>query len=107
MSRELEGTFQGAVIEYAQLNGWAVAHFRPARTKTGWRTAVSADGKGFPDLVLVRERIIWAELKRDGEDLRPDQVKWRDWLLATGAEWYKWEPSDWTEIEATLQRRRP
>jgi hypothetical protein len=51
------------VIELAHLFGWRVAHFRPAMTKHGWRTPVSADGKGFVDLVLVRDRTIFVELK--------------------------------------------
>ena len=100
---ETEAGFQNAVIELAQLHGWKVAHFRPARTKTGWRTAVSADGKGFPDLVLVRDRLIWAELKREGEDLSEHQEHWRDWLLAAGEEWYMWMPSDWAAIETVLR----
>src|SRR5215813_9770420 len=35
-----------------------------AEAATGWRTAVSGDGAGFPDLLLVRaERLVVAELK--------------------------------------------
>jgi len=44
------------IIELAHYHGWRVAHFRPARTEKGWRTPVSADGKGFPDLVLLRDK---------------------------------------------------
>lgn len=101
---ETEATFQGAVIELAQRLGFRVAHFRAARTKHGWRTPVAADGEGFPDLVLVRERVVWAELKREGEDLRSAQEKWRDWLLAAGEEWYMWRPSDWDEIMNVLSK---
>lgn len=58
-----EAMFQIEIIELARILGWRVAHFRPAQTRHGWRTPVAADGKGFPDLVLVRERVIYAELK--------------------------------------------
>ncbi len=102
--RQTESQFQDAFLEYAQIHGWRRAHFRPARTKTGWRTAVSADGKGFVDTVLVRDRVIFAELKREGEDRRPEQEAWGDALIEAGAEYYCWQPSDWPEIEATLER---
>ena len=45
-----ERELQDAVIQLARLLGWRVAHFRPAMTTRGWRTPVSADGAGFPDL---------------------------------------------------------
>jgi hypothetical protein len=57
------------VIEAAHVYGWRCAHFRPARTRHGWRTAVAADGAGFPDLVLIhpgRREIIARELKASG-----------------------------------------
>jgi hypothetical protein len=97
-----EEDFQAAVISYAQERGWKVAHFRKARTKKGWRTAVAADGKGFPDLVLVRNRIVWAELKSEAGEMSPDQENWRDWLKESGQEWHCWKPSQWAEIVATL-----
>ena len=50
-----EAVLQDAVIELANLKGWTVAHFRPAQNARGdWRTPVAAQGKGFPDLVMVR-----------------------------------------------------
>lgn len=59
-----ERELQNAVIECARVLGWRVAHFRPAQTSRGWRTAVSADGAGFPDLVLVRGGwLLFFELK--------------------------------------------
>ena len=42
-----EADWQAAIIEYAHLMGWVVAHFRPGLTQSGhWRTAVAADGAG-------------------------------------------------------------
>jgi hypothetical protein len=105
-----ETGFQDAVIELAQLNGWHVAHFRPARVlrhgKETHETPVAADGKGWPDLVLVRHRVIYRECKSLRGKLREDQVKWRDWLLAAGADWDVWDPSMWDLIDETLIVRR-
>jgi hypothetical protein len=86
----------------APILGWHVAHFRPAKTENGWRTAVSADGKGFPDLVLVRERVVWVECKGQHERVSPEQVAWGEWLVAAGEEYYVWRPRDWED--GTVER---
>lgn len=102
-----EADFQAAVIDLAHLCGWRVAHFRPARTEAGWRTAVTADGAGFPDLVLVRERIIFAELKSQRGRVSSEQRAWLDALAAGGAECYILRPIDWPDIERVLKRQVP
>ena len=99
-----ESGFQRTVIEMAHALGWFIAHFRPAMTAWGWRTAVSADGAGFPDLVLVRgDRIIFAELKSETGQISPAQEKWLDALMATGVEVYVWFPRDFDRIEEILR----
>lgn len=108
--RQTERDFQRTVIEAAHLFGWRVAHFRAARTAHGWRTAVAADGAGFPDLVLARGargdrpgRILFVELKRTrAHELGADQQAWADTLIAAGGEALRWDPEDWPEIEAQL-----
>lgn len=99
-----EAQFTAQVIEMAQLHGYRAAHFRPARTEAGWRTAVQGDGKGFPDLVLVgRGRVIVAELK--SEKGRPS-IEQLDWLAAFGAagvERYIWRPDDFDDILRILK----
>jgi len=98
-----ESELQENVVKMAHLLRWRVAHFRPAQNAAGrWSTPVSADGAGFPDLVLARDRIvIFAELKADGGRLSDAQ---RDWLSAL-PDSYLWRPSDWKsgEIERTLR----
>jgi hypothetical protein len=104
---ETEADWQGAVLDLAELCGWKRAHFRRARTKHGWVTPVAADGKGFPDLVLVKpgRGVIFVECKSDEGVPSREQKAWRDVLLASGAEWYLWRPSDWDEVVRVLQRR--
>jgi hypothetical protein len=104
--KELEDPWQETVIELAQLTGWIVAHFRPAQTAKGWRTAVSADGKGFLDLVMVRERVIYAEIKSETGKLTPDERKWMTALSQAGQEVYVWRPSDYDRIVEILKRKR-
>ncbi len=92
------------VIEMAHTYGWLVAHFRPARTEKGWRTAVQGD-KGFPDLCLARYgKVLIVELKAEKGKTTPEQA---NWLYEVGADHggYIWKPSDWLsgEIEAVLR----
>lgn len=103
-----ESAFQAQVIELAHVLGWRVAHFRPARTTHGWRTAVAADGCGFPDLVLVRDRLVVAELKGRKGRLTGDQRAWLDALAAAGVETYLWRPEDWAAVcDVLTARSRP
>jgi len=100
-----EKAFSQQVVDLAQVLGWRIAHFRPARTAKGWRTPVSADGAGFPDLVMVRgDRLIFAELKSEKGRLMLAQQEWLDLLAGTGkAEVFLWRPSDFEEIVEILQ----
>lgn len=114
-----EAELQSAVIDLAHLLKWRVAHFRPAMNAKGeWRTAVAADGKGFPDLVLVRRgELIFAELKSESGKLSPEQVEWMEDLryvaegsggmegLSHAVAAFVWKPEDWANgaIEDTLR----
>ncbi len=98
-----EQDFQQQVIDLAHSLGWKIAHFRPALTDKGWRTAVSGDGAGFLDNVLVRERVIWAELKVTGK-LSPQQLNWFNWLKEAEQEVYVWRPADFDQITEILRR---
>lgn len=101
-----EDEFMTQVAQLAQLLRWRVAHFRPLRTKDGWRTACQFDAKGFPDAVLVRApRLVVAELKRSERDKpTPEQEAWlAAWRGVPGAEVFCWRPSDWATIEEVLR----
>lgn len=102
-----EKEFQSAVIDFARFCNWRVAHFRPAQTVHGWRTPVQGDGKGYPDLTLVRgERLLFVELKGEKGKVSVEQQDWLDALKGTGVEVYLWRPSDWDTIATTLGRAR-
>jgi hypothetical protein len=95
------------VVQLGHLFGWRIAHFRPAMTTHGWRTPVAADGKGFPDLVMVRDRVIYAELKSTRGVPSLDQVAWAAALIRAGCEnCYIWRPCDWRDgsIESVLRK---
>ncbi len=60
--------------------------------------------KGFPDCTLVRERVVFAELKRESGKLTPYQEEWLSALKDGGAEVYVWRPSQFHEIAEILRR---
>lgn len=93
-----EAVWQAQLRLLAKTLGWLVYHPHRSERSTS----------GFPDLTLVRERVVFVELKRQHKaaQLRPDQELWRDRLLAAGAEWYCWRPLDVDECMRVLGRRR-
>lgn len=99
-----EEYFFDQVIDLAHILHWRVAHFRPARTKYGWRTAVSANGAGFPDCVFLRERVVYAELKSEKGQLTPEEYEWLTALAEASQEVYLWKPSDFDEIQKVLEK---
>jgi hypothetical protein len=103
-----ERDFSKQIVTIAHEYGWMVAHFHQLQGRKGiWITPAAADGKGFPDIVLVRERLIFAELKVGYNPLRVDQQRWLDALLGTGAEAYVWKPKDIDQIEEILAMEIP
>lgn len=103
-----EAEFLKQVIAYAKLYGWRVAHFRPAKTQAGnWVTAVQGDGKGFPDLLLLRDREqVAAELKVGRNKTTQEQYDWLAAFTLAGVNAYVWYPKDWPEIERVLGAAR-
>ena len=90
-----EEALKSAAIDLAHLHGWRVAHFRPARTKRGWRTAVEADGKGFPDLLLIRGRQIKVrECKVGYNSPTADQMAWLGAFSAANVDAGVWTEKD-------------
>jgi VRR-NUC domain len=101
-----EADWSRRVLDCARLFKWRTAHFRPAQTAKGWRTPVQGDGRGWPDLVLLRPpRLILAELKSDTGRVSPEQSDWIAQLAEVpGIEVAIWRPSDWQSVYETLAR---
>ncbi len=61
--------------------------------------------KGMTDLILCKPpRVIFAELKREGQSLKPEQEKWKDDLSqCPGVEYYLWTPSQIEKIADILR----
>ena len=103
-----ERDFQNNVIDLFHSYGWRIAHFRPARTDKGWRTAVSADGEGFPDLFMVHPewlQVVIIEGKSEKGTVALAQQGWLTPLMQWAAQIPDhakvrvFRPSDWPEIE--------
>lgn len=90
-----EKEWQGQVVKLARTLGWKIYHpFDSRRSARGW-----------PDLSLVRERLVCAELKTEHGKLTRDQREWLTALAQAGAEVYLWRPSDLAEAGAVLAGR--
>lgn len=58
---------------------------------------------GFPDLVIVGTRLIFAELKAERGRVSAEQQVWMDRLRSAGVEVYLWRPSDMPEVTTVLR----
>jgi hypothetical protein len=99
-----EAKFQTMVEELAAYLGWTTFHV----------TLPHRSPAGFPDLVLFRERTVWAELKvrrpRDGRmgKLSPSQIEYAHTIQRAGGEYHSFLfPDDWLEVVHVLTERRP
>lgn len=89
---------QKGVIELAHTLHWHVVHNPTVETKQGWRTALAADSKGFPDLLLFKDRVVAIEIKGDGDTLKDDQREWGERLQKANVEYYVLRPKDWPHV---------
>ncbi len=106
--KQSESDFQKQVIQLARLYKWKVAHFRAAMNRRGqWSTPVQADGAGFPDLLMVRDRVIAAELKSEKGKTSPEQDEWIAQFRTAGIEAFVWKPADWDAIVEVLTAEVP
>jgi hypothetical protein len=103
--------FVGQIVKVAHLHHWKVASFRPARVRIKgietWRTAWGADGKGFPDLILVRAKpyawgrapsLLFWEVKVGKDKPTPEQTAWLELLGGRVV-----MPDDWDWITESLK----
>ena len=90
-----EKAFQSDVMRVAKMLGWLCYHTYDSRRSAS----------GFPDLVLVRERILYRELKVGKNKLSPTQELWRDSIMDAGGDWAEWRETDMDDIVADLSRK--
>lgn len=108
--RTTEAQLTADVCDMAAKFGLHIAHFRPARTERGWRTAVQGNGgKGFPDVIAWGPGgLLVRELKQDGAYPDPTQRQRLAELEEAGADVGVWRPKDWRSgrIENELRALR-
>ena len=97
-----EDELRTCVIELAESTGWRIYHVADVRGRLRSGTSV-----GFPDLVLVRDRVLYRELKSHAGPATDDQRAWLKCLWAAGQDAGVWRPMDWLGggIERELQRK--
>ena len=100
-----EGDLLRGVFDLSRALGWRTLHIRPARTALSWRTAVSGDGIGWPDLFAIRgSRIVAAELKSGRGRVTPEQRAWLEALAAAGCETFTWREADYPDAMLRVLR---
>ena len=93
--KQSERQFQTQVVSLAKQFGWMVYHTYDSRRSE----------PGFPDLVLVRDRILYRELKSETGRITPTQKQWGERLTLAGADYAIWRPSDMPHIIKQLTTR--
>jgi hypothetical protein len=91
-----EKDWQTTVKDLVKRLGWR----RPYHTFDSRRSE-----PGFPDLVLVRDRVVFLELKRETGKLSAAQTDWLTMLIRARAEVYIARPSDFQALAQVLGRR--
>lgn len=87
-----EAAFQRAVEQLAAVRGWICWHDHDSRRNEA----------GFPDLLLIRERVVWIECKAESGRLSVAQVRFLGALHNAGQEVYVARPSNLEMIEGVL-----
>ena len=92
-----EAAFMGQIIDTARLLGWRCYHTADSRRSQA----------GYPDLTLVRDRIVFLEVKTETGRISTEQADWIAAINAAGGTALVVRPSQWDEIVASLKRRVP
>lgn len=88
-----EAAFQDLIVQLARWCGWTTFHVHDSRRSDA----------GWPDLVLVRNRVIlFRELKARRGRMTEEQMQWGCKLHQAGQNWCVWRPEDWNLICETL-----
>ncbi len=88
-----ESHWQQQVTDIAEAAGWHWHHVQNSRRSR----------PGFPDLVLWRERVVFAELKTQTGKTSVDQLRVLGQLWLAAAEAYVWRPDDIDKVREVLK----
>ena len=89
-----EKQFQSKILKLAKQFGWAAYHTYDSR-----RSA-----PGFPDLVLVKDRLLFRELKTDTGRISEAQKLWGNMLMKANVDYKVWRPKDMDAITEELSK---
>ncbi len=87
-----EYDFQTLVVDLARWAGWFVVHNAESRFTQA----------GVPDLLLIRERVLWFECKTATGRVRPEQTAMHQRLREAGQTVSVIRPEDWPWIVKCL-----
>jgi hypothetical protein len=107
-SKLSESVWQQIVVAEAKRWGWDVANFAKVKVNSGkrtyWETPARIDGKGWPDLVLVRGGVIvFVECKTNKGSQSKEQKAWQKRLWDAGQDYLIWRPRAWKTIQKFLR----
>lgn len=87
-----EALLQAHLEQFAALHGWVCWHDWDSRRNAA----------GLPDLLLIRERVVWIEVKSAKGRMRTAQIRFIEALRDAGQEVYVARPENVEEIEGVL-----
>jgi hypothetical protein len=90
-----EKQWSSQVYDLCRLMGWKRYHTYFSKRSPA----------GFPDETLVRDRVVFLELKTETGKVSPHQKEWLTALLNAGAEVYIARPRDFTGLADVLRSR--
>lgn len=97
LEKQLEQQIVGSKTKpgLARMLGWKAYHTLRSQ----------GSESGYPDWTLIRERVVWLELKREKGVVSDTQAEWITALLKAGAEVYVVRPRHLEAIAHVLQHR--
>ena len=87
-----EKKFGVRVKTFLRNHGWHVQ-------SNSWVGVGNQYMKGFPDLVCVRQKVLFIELKTATGKLKPAQQDWANWIVEAGGDWLLLRPQQWEEFK--------
>lgn len=106
----MEVDWQRCVVNHAQRAGWLVYFIPDAMWRRAFKSKIPQHlgDRGFPDLILVKDRVLFRELKRNTGKLSEHQKIWREAIINAGGDYDVWRPENLdTKVIPTLWDQNP